>query len=258
MVRRHGRGLLATLLAFLIVTLLACQPTTANSQSIRSGQSCAVAASDASLAGGTDPTCGFELGSPIATLDCSQITELPSAFAVQRSQVGSSGSSAAGIVLTDGRCRLAGAGKEQILSIQTPVSPQDVVEIVDFRTRAGPVEGYDLKARCSDGGCVTFTVGGPGFASDTYEKVRDRRSHSIDMPWSGTPLNSLVHTTQANRAIIALRGRSITVCLNGRCWSSGSSAVAVTQPGDAVFSVTGDDSHNPADVDILRMMVFQA
>src|SRR5215471_21645851 len=50
-----------------------------------------------------------------------------------------------------------------------------------------------------------------------------RRSHTIVMPWSGIPLNSLVRTTQVNRAIIALRGKSITVCPNGQCWSSGSS-----------------------------------
>jgi len=74
------------------MTLLACQLTTPSSHSIRPGQSCALAGSDASLASAVDPTCGFELGSPIATLDCSQMTELPSGFTVQRSQVGGSGS----------------------------------------------------------------------------------------------------------------------------------------------------------------------
>jgi hypothetical protein len=50
----------------------------------------------------------------------------------------------------------------------------------------------------------------------------------------------------------------MTVCLNGKCWSSGESTVDILKPGDVVFSVTGNDSHNPAEVEIYRLMVFQA
>jgi hypothetical protein len=164
---------------------------------------------------------------------------------------------AATVTFTNGGCLLDGAGSDQILGLQLPVSTADVVEVVDFGTRGGRIQDYDLKVRCGDAGCITFTIGGPGVASDTYEKATGNRSHSIGAPWSPDP-NTLLHTSGGNRAIFAVRSSSMTVCLNGKCWSSGESTVDILKPGDVVFSVTGNDSHNPAEVEIYRLMVFQA
>jgi hypothetical protein len=153
---------------------------------------------------------------------------------------------------------LDGAGKAQILSLHVPVSTSDVVEAVDFGPRGGPVEEYDLEVRCGSAGCITLSIGGSGFADDMYEKVKGSRSHVIDMPWSNVPLITLMQVTETNRAILAVHGARVVVCLNGKCWSSGDSAVDVANPGDVTFSVIGDDFHNPAGVQINRLTVFHS
>jgi hypothetical protein len=231
-------------------------------QASSSGQSCAAARPDDSLnVGGAERACGFQIGSAIASLDCSTMNQLPKGFVAQHSKLVGESAWYAKVDFTGAGCQVDGAAGDEMLTLGLSVSAADVLEVVDFSPNGGPVQGYELELRCGGGGCITFTIGGPGFGDRVYERralllLGYTRPSSIAIPWPSFSLRTLMHAGQFNRAIFAVHGGRITVCLNGRCWSSGQSAVTVTTPGDATFSLLDAARRNAASVLIARFMVF--
>jgi hypothetical protein len=97
-----------------------------------------------------------------------------------------------------------------------------------------------------------MVFGAPGVAQGTYEKVNGSRAHYLNLSVTGQ-----VRGGSGNRAILAMHGSRVVVCLNGECWAS-ADRVDVRKAGDVAFTVEGSDSHNPASVTITRFVVFRA
>jgi hypothetical protein len=205
-----------------------------------------------------DSDCGgLTLGSAIAMLECTHLSNLPEQWNfVSYDSVSSSeatnpsgyGGIGASLSYANNSCRLGAPQYQLEARLSTAhATSYDVVVIADFIPRAGSIFETGIAARCSVQQCVNSVADSKGQAWTA------ERAGSPDwVTHAHRPVN--LRPDQENRMVMRLDSDSEVSWVNGE--SIGNAKVHTgPQQGDVRFFVVDMDNSAPAFIDVRRLVV---